>query len=282
MIKITNLCKTYPNFSLKNISFEIPTGYITGFLGMNGAGKTTTIKSILNIAHPDSGQIEIFGRDMSQNELALKQDIGFILGGFDYFPKNKVKEISEIYSSFFDNWDEKIYQGYIKEFKIDENKKVCELSAGTKVKYGLALALSHKAKLLILDEPTSGLDPIARENILDIFRDIIQDGETSILFSTHITSDLDKCADYILMIKNGEIIANDSKDDLIEGHRLISGKSSDLTDSLKKRAVGIKVNNFGFTGLIKKSDIQPSDVINQERPNLEDIMIYYNLEGNNE
>lgn len=282
MLKVTKLNKSYPNFRLKDVSFEIPVGYITGFLGMNGAGKTTTIKSILNITHPDSGLIEFDGLNMEQNELEIKQNVGFMLGAFDYFPKNVIAEISRIYSQFYPNWDEKIYNEYIKKFKIDEQKKVNELSAGMKVKYGLALALSHHAKILLLDEPTSGLDPIARDELLDIFREIIQDGETGILFSTHITSDLDKCADYVLMLKNGEIIANATKDDLIDNHILISGKIEDLTPDLQKRAKGIKKNRFGFTGLIEREKLFKTDKIELEKPNLEDIMVYYNLEAEND
>ena len=282
MLKITNLNKTYPSFKLKDVSFEIPVGYITGFLGMNGAGKTTTIKSILNITHPDSGKVEFDGLDMEHNELEIKQNIGFMLGAFDYFPKNVISDITKIYSSFYPNWNQGEYDKLIKKFKIDEKKKIHELSAGMKVKYGLALALSHHAKILLLDEPTSGLDPIARDELLDIFREIIQNGETGILFSTHITSDLDKCADYVLMLKNGEVIANATKDELIDNHALISGKMEDLTPDLEKRAINIKKNRFGFTGLIDREKLSPSDRVEIEKPNLEDIMVYYNLEAEND
>lgn len=282
MLKVTNLNKTYPSFKLKDVSFEIPVGYITGFLGMNGAGKTTTIKSILNIIHPDSGKVEFDGLDMEHNELEIKQNIGFMLGAFDYFPKNVISDITKIYSSFYPNWNQGEYDKLIKKFKIDEKKKINELSAGMKVKYGLALALSHHAKILLLDEPTSGLDPIARDELLDIFREIIQDGETGILFSTHITSDLDKCADYVLMLKNGEVIANATKDELIDNHALISGKMEDLTPDLEKRAINIKKNRFGFTGLINREKLSPSDRVEIEKPNLEDIMVYYNLEAEND
>ncbi len=282
MLKVKNLCKSYPNFCINDISFELPKGYILGFLGKNGAGKTTTIKAILNIVHADSGSVEIMGKDLYTHEVEIKQDIGFILGAFDYYPKAKLYEIARIYSDFFINWDNQLYKKYLKHFEIDETKRVTELSAGMKVKFGLALALSHKAKLLILDEPTSGLDPIARDDLLDIFQEIIQDGETSILFSTHITSDLDKCADYILMIKNGKILANSTKDELIDNHALISGNISDLNEDLKNRAVGIKHYRYNFKGLIKRENIKSDDKFQTEKPNLEDIMIYYNLEAENE
>jgi ABC-2 type transport system ATP-binding protein len=148
-----------------------------------------------------------------------------------------------------------------------------------KAKLGIAMALSHNAKLLILDEPTSGLDPIARDELLDIFREIIEDGEKSILFSTHITSDLDKCADYIIFIRNGELIANDTKDDLLAKHILIKGKLSELTEDLKKRLISFKPNSYGFSGLILKEQLNENDTFQTEIPNLEDIMVYYNKEA---
>ncbi len=282
MLRVENLNKSYTSFQLKNISFEIPEGYIVGFLGKNGAGKTTTIKTMLNIVHPDNGKVEFFGKDFYSNETEIKNQIGFMFGAFDYFPKSKIKTITESYSSFFTEWDDAVYRKYLKKFQIDENKRITELSAGMKVKYGVALALSHNAKLLILDEPTSGLDPIARDELLDIFQNIIQDGKKSILFSTHITSDLDKCADYILIIKDGEIIANSTKDDLINNHAIISGKVEDLTNELKDRMVNVKISRFNFKGLIERDKLKNSDNLVIEKPNLEDIMIFYNMEKDNE
>lgn len=282
MLKVTKLCKTYPTFHLDNVTFELPKGYIMGFLGTNGAGKTTTLKSMLNIVHPDSGTVEILGKDMQNNELEIKQNTGFMLGSFEYFPKATLSDITKVYSNFYTNWNESKYHEYLKRFDLNETKKVTELSAGMKVKYGLALALSHGAKLLILDEPTSGLDPIARDDLLDLFREIIEDGETSILFSTHITSDLDKCADFILMIKKGKIIANDTKDNLIDNYALISGKKAYLTEELCAKMVGCKKHNLNFKGLIKREDLPKNSDLVVEKPNLEDIMVYFNLEAENE
>lgn len=279
MLKVSHLSKSYPNFELKDISFEIPAGYIVGFLGKNGAGKTTTIKSILNITHPDGGEISLDGLDIQHHELELKQNIGSILGAFDYFPKTRVAVITQAYRDFYSNWDQTAYQKYIDKFGIDETKHISDLSTGTKVKYGLALAMSHHAKILLLDEPTSGLDPIARDELLDIFREIIQDEETGILFSTHITSDLDKCADFVLILKNGRLIAYDTKDNLINTHTLIRGNLDALTPELKTRAVAIKQNQFGFCGLIKTDLLDAQDRVTRERPNLEDIMLYYNQEA---
>lgn len=278
MLKVKNLCKTYPSFRLDNVSFVLPEGYIMGFIGLNGSGKTTTLKSILNIVHPDSGEVEILGKNTATHETEIKKNIGFMLGSFDFYPKAKVSKITQVYRNFFDNWDEEKYRQYLHRFQLDENKRISELSAGMRVKYGLTLVLSHNAKLLILDEPTSGLDPLARDDLLDLFQEIIEDGKTSILFSTHITSDLDKCADFILMIKNGRIIANTTKDDLINSHALISGKKEDLTDELFSNLISVKKSNLGFKGLILRKNIKNNNLV-IEKPNLEDIMVYYNLEG---
>lgn len=278
MLEIENLCKTYPSFALDNVSFKLPKGYIMGFIGVNGAGKTTTIKSILNIVQPDSGTVRVFGKNMAGNEVELKQHIGFMFGASDYYLKTKIKSVSNVIKRFYEEWNEKTYQFYIKRFHIDENKKIGELSSGMKVKLAITYALSHRAKLFLFDEPTSGLDPLARDEMLDLFHEIVEDGEHSILFSTHITSDLDKIADYVLMIKEGKIVANATKDDLISSHTLVSGKRLDLSADLKTRLINYKTNSFGFVGLMKRNDINSSDETKKEVPNLEDIMIYYNRE----
>ena len=276
MLKVENLNKQYPFFRLKDISFHLPKGYIMGFIGKNGAGKTTTLKSILNIVKPNNGTVEILGKDYYANEIELKHEIGFMFGAVDYYSKNTVQSICKVYSRFYNEWDENLFQIFLKRFGIDERKKISDLSAGMAAKLGIAMALSHNAKLLILDEPTSGLDPIARSELLDIFREIIEDGEKSILFSTHITSDLDKCADYIIFIRNGELFANDAKDDLIAKHILVKGNLSELTEDLKLRLISFKTNSYGFSGLMRKEQLNKDDSVQTEIPNLEDIMVYYN------
>lgn len=278
MLEVKNLCKDYPAFHLKDISFNLEEGYIMGFIGRNGAGKSTTLKCILNFVTATSGEIAIFGKDAKQYETELKREIGFSLSPVDYYSDKKIKRVANVFKRFFDNWDEDTYQTYLKRFSIDENKKIKELSQGMKVKLGLTFALSHKAKLLIFDEPTSGLDPVARDELLELFHEIVEDGEHSILFSTHITSDLEKCADYIIFIRDGELIANDTKDNIEENHRIISGTKAELTEELVKRLIGYKMTPFGFMGLIKKDDILATDTFQIERPTLEDIMIYYDRE----
>lgn len=278
MLSVQHLTKKYPSFTLKDISFSLPKGYIMGFIGMNGAGKSTTLKSILNLVQRDGGKVFFMGKDFDQQELKCKQEIGFSLGQFDFYNKTKIQRIVSVYRKFYQRWDDQVYTKLITRFHIDENKKVCELSSGMQVKLGLALALSHHSKLIILDEPTSGLDPIARDELLDLFQGIVEDGEKSILFSTHITSDLDKCADFILLIRDGEIIANSTKDEMIASHCILEGTLDKLTESLRSRMIGFKTSKFGFSGLIRRADIAIGDPEQREVPNLEDIMIYYNKE----
>lgn len=273
-IDIRNLNKKYPNFQLKDISFQLEKGYIMGFIGANGAGKTTTIKSILNMIHIDSGEVRILGKDIAEHETELKQEIGCAFGGVDFYTRSKLRTLTEVIRKFYKNWDHDTYYNYLKRFKLDENKKVAELSAGMRVKYNLAIALSHGAKLLILDEPTSGLDPAARDDLLDIFQELVIDGEISILFSTHITSDLEKCADFITFIDNGQIVASSEKNELLESYRLLSGSESQL-NQVKDKMISYKVNSFGFTGLISSGDFDSSSGIRAATPSLEEIMIYF-------
>lgn len=273
-LDIKNLNKQYEHFRLKDVSFQLEKGYIMGFIGANGAGKTTTIKSILNLTHVDSGEIRIWGKNMASHELELKQEIGSAFGDINFYTRSKIKALTNVVKSFYRNWDDETYSKYLKKFNLNENKKIAELSTGMKVKYSLALALSHGAKLLILDEPTSGLDPVARDNLLDTFQELVQDGEISILFSTHITSDLEKCADYITYIHNGQIINSSEKEQFIDTYRLLNGKHEQL-DSVKNELISYKTNSFGFTGLIHTKDLDPSLDIKSTVPNLEEIMIYF-------
>ena len=202
---IRGLCKKYPAFELKDVTFSVPQGAVMGFIGRNGAGKSTTIKSILGLVHPDAGQVEILGRDFAEDERFIKENIGVVLGGIDFYPKKKIGTLTEVTRRFYENWDEEKYRHYLSLFAIDESKRVDQLSSGMQVKYMIALALSHNAKLLILDEPTSGLDPVSRDELTELLRRIAADGQRSVLFSTHITSDLEKCASHIAFIKEGEL-----------------------------------------------------------------------------
>ena len=206
ILRLENVRKTYPSFTLKDVSFSVKPGQIMGFIGRNGAGKTTTLKCIMNLIHYESGKISAFETDMSKNELENKQRIGFALSELNYYPNKTIRQLMNVTKRFYKKFDEKKFNEACRLFNLNQDKKLEELSSGMKVKYSVAIALSHHAELLILDEPTSGLDPVSRDEILDIFRQIVKNKDRAILFSTHITSDLDKCASDITYIHDGEII----------------------------------------------------------------------------
>ena len=218
LLTVRSLNKAYPGFRLEDVSFSVPAGCIMGFIGRNGAGKTTTLKSILNLVHKESGEIRFFGLDLKEHEQEIKCRIGYAGGAVDYYKKKKIREIVDVTKSFYPNWSEEAYQKYSRAFDLDDSKTPDQLSDGMKVKLNLTLALSHQAEFLILDEPTSGLDPVSRNELLDIFEALKEKG-VSILFSTHITSDLDKCADCITYIRKGRIMATGRMDEYIESCR---------------------------------------------------------------
>ena len=201
-MEIRGLCKRYPAFELKNVTFSVPQGAVMGFIGRNGAGKSTTIKSILGLVHLDAGHVEIMGKDFAGNERFIKENIGVVLGGIDFYPKKKIRILTDVTRRFYENWDEDKYRHYLRLFAIDEEKRVDQLSSGMQVKYMVALALSHNAKLLILDEPTSGLDPVSRDELTELLRKIAADGQRSVLFSTHIT--LDEFRQHYAYLRQGE------------------------------------------------------------------------------
>lgn len=228
---VDSLSKEYPKFRLQDVSFRVRAGEIMGFIGRNGAGKSTTLKCLLNLVHPSGGKITFFGLDFAENEREIKQKIGFAAGGVNYYMTKQLKTIAETTKTFYANWNDAAYRRYLRRFELDENKKLKELSDGMKVKFNLALALSHESDLLILDEPTSGLDPVSREELLTIFKELANDG-IAIIFSTHITFDLDKCADSITYIKQGKIVASDDKTDFIS--RFGGGNLEDIMLRIEK------------------------------------------------
>ena len=276
VLNVDRLCKKYPDFELRNVSFSLETGKITGFIGRNGAGKTTTLKSLFNYIHPDRGEVSFFGKKFTGNELEIKQKIGFVSGGINYYSKKKIKVITDITRRFYEKWDDKAYQQYMKMFKLNENKTPSELSEGMKVKYSLVLALSHNAELLILDEPTSGLDPVSRDDLLDVFLNLCDKGIT-ILFSTHITSDLDKCADNIIYIKNGQIIADSNMKDFIESYKVAEFMPGMIADEIKPKLIGLKRTKEGNSALIKADQLSGINGIIKDA-DLEAIMVHMEKE----
>ncbi len=212
LLQVKHLNKHYPGFALKDISFDVKPGRIMGLIGKNGTGKSTTLKSILNMVQPESGTVAMLGKDFYEHEKECKQNIGVVFGGIDFYPLKKLSAITDVTRRFYRKWDQQLYKDYLRQFSLDESKQFRSLSNGMKVKYLLALALSHHAVLYILDEPTSGLDPVSRDEILHIFTRIVKDGKRSVLFSTHITSDLDRCADDITYIQNGMVLKSTDKE----------------------------------------------------------------------
>ncbi|EQB86343.1 ABC-2 type transport system ATP-binding protein [Clostridium punense] len=276
ILEIKNLNKSYEGFSLKDVSFSLKPGFVMGFIGPNGAGKSTTIKLIMNLVKKDSGTINIFGKDNIDNEKEIKSKIGFVYDENYYYEDLTIKDMKNILSPFYKNWDNKIFDKYIKEFKLPSSKKIKDLSKGMKMKFSLAIALSHKAELIIMDEPTAGLDPVFRSELLDILYGIIQDENVSIFFSTHITNDLEKIADYITFINNGEIVFSQPKDKVLEDYAIIKGKKELLDSDIRKEFIAIRENSFGFEGLTNSNNIkkQFNGEVIIERPSLEDIMVY--------
>lgn len=278
ILEVKNLRKNYKDFSLKDVSFKLDRGYIMGFIGQNGAGKSTTIKLIMNLLKRDGGEIKIFGKDNIKHEIEVKNKIGFVYDECYFYEELTVLEMKEIIAPFYKEWDDDLFNRYIKEFDIPPKKKIKDLSKGMKMKFSLAIALSHNADLLIMDEPTSGLDPVVRSEILDILSDTIQDENKSVFFSTHITSDLDKIADYIILIDNGEIVLSAAKDDILDNYGLVKGSKELIDNDIKKNFVGININKYGFEGLAyNKNKVKRifGEKVVIEKPTLEDIMLYH-------
>ncbi|WP_307256082.1 ABC transporter ATP-binding protein [Oikeobacillus pervagus] len=278
MLEINNLSKSYKDFSLKGINITLEKGYIMGFIGPNGSGKSTTIKLIMNLIRKDSGEIKIFGLDNESNNISIKERIGFVYDENHFYEELTVKEMKDVISPFYTKWDEGIFNKYAKDFELPLNKEIKHLSKGMKMKFALAIALSHQAELLIMDEPTSGLDPLIRSELLDVLQSLLLDENKSIFFSTHITSDLDKIADFITLINNGEIILSKTKDELLDEHYIVKGSKKQLNNNNQRNFIGLKQNDFGFEALSKnKKEVmkQFGDSIKIEKPTLEDIMVFY-------
>ncbi len=275
-ISIVNLSKKYKDFTLNGISFHVPKGSIMGFVGENGAGKTTTIKAILDLIHTDGGEIEILGSNTKQLPPAIKAQIGVVFDGSNLHDNLNVKNVNLVMKSIYPNWDEKVFFGYIKRLQLSENKIIKDFSRGMKMKLSIAIALSHNSKVLILDEATSGLDPIIRDEILDIFLDFIQDEEHTILLSSHIISDIEKIADYVTFIHQGNIIFSESKDDLIYQHGVIHCRKDELSKLDRSYIVGVRENSYGAEVLIRSKDafLRHYHQYTVERTTIEEIMLF--------
>ena len=276
LIEVNGLCKNFEKFQLKNVSMTLEEGFIMGFIGRNGAGKSTTLKTMLNLMKSDGGTIKLCGLSNPRDEIEIKNQVGYVFGGVDFYPEAKISRITDVTKSFYKEWNEELYKSLCERFEIDQNKKFKHLSAGMKVKYSVAVAMSHNPRLLILDEPTSGLDPAARDDLVLLFQEFIEDGQHSILFSTHITSDLEKCADYITYIKQGEILASTDRETFHNSYISVAGKKEQLTSEVESKIIGLHTHQLGFEGLMKAEDRAVAEAGGFEigQPTLEDIMIH--------
>lgn len=248
-LEIHGLTKRYPSFTLNRVSFTLPQGEITGFIGRNGAGKSTTLRCISGLTVADEGEIRIFDQPLLGAEDALKMQMGFVNGGADFYKTIPIHKIAAVTKRFYPDWQDADWQRYMQRFHLDEKKTPGQLSAGMKVKLAIALALSHRAKLLLLDEPTSGLDPVSREELSEEFLRLKDEG-TTLLFSTHITDDLESVADRIVYIRNGEIFAENRLDDFMAKYRICQGDTAELFADSK----GVRRNKNGYTGLYLAAD----------------------------
>ena len=251
-LEIKNLTKNYKGFKLDNISLTLPSGCIMGVIGENGAGKSTTIRSVLGMVKPDSGDINIMGRKL---DAGLKNDIGVVLDEVGLPNSVNVIDVNKIMKKFFKNWDEKQFFKYIDSFSLPKDKKFADFSKGMKMKLGIAVALSHNAKLLILDEPTSGLDPLVRDEIIDILNDFTRDDDHSILISSHVVSDLEKICDYIAFIHNGRLMLCEEKDVLLEKYKFINVTEQQLSELDQSAIRGKKVGKFGVEAIAEAEKI---------------------------
>lgn len=275
VLELAGVSKHYPGFSLRDVSFSLDRGYIMGFIGPNGAGKSTTIKLILNLVKKDEGQIRLFGLDHVGQELAVKDRIGFVNDENLYYEDLTVREMKNVVRGFYGRWDEGAFNRFVRHFGLPYDKPIKQLSKGMKMKFSLSVALSHNAELLIMDEPTSGLDPIVRSELLDILQEVIEDGDKSVFFSSHITSDLDKIADYITIIHDGEILLSTAKDELLEDYGVVKGGRAELSGLERGRLIGLREHPFGFEALARREDLPRAgrDMV-VEKPNLEEILLY--------
>ncbi|MBE6839583.1 MAG: ABC transporter ATP-binding protein [Ruminococcus sp.] len=276
-IEIKGLTKKYDGFTLDDISFDVPKGSVMGFIGQNGAGKTTTIKAIFNIIERDAGTIKVLGLDNIENEYEIKEDVAAVFDELPFHEDFNARQISTVLSSVFRNWDNEKFKELLTRFALPEKKKIKQFSKGMKMKLQIATALSHNAKLLIMDEATTGLDPVVRNEILDIFREYLQDGERSILMSSHITSDLEKIADAVTFIDKGKILLSGYKDDILDTHGLLKCSKSDYENIDKNDIVSARITDFGVDAMVSDREMcgrkYSGTVI--DKTTLEEIMLFY-------
>lgn len=280
-IELRNLTKSSPLFKVDNISLDVKQGFITGLIGPNGVGKSTLIKMMLGMIHPDSGSVTILGYEMPKHEVDIRQRIGIVSDECFYYEHLTILDTMKMIKPFYKNWNDNKFRSYLEQFELSLKKKVQDLSKGMKLKLALAIAVSHEAELLIMDEPTSGLDPVFRREMLDLFTEIMQDEKNTIIFSTHITTDLDRIADYITFINRGKLIFNEAKEEVLERYAIVKGDQKLLDSDIRKKFIGIRETSVGFEGLVdnkQEAELLFDNYAILDKPSLEDIM-YFTAKG---
>ncbi|MEK4245877.1 ABC transporter ATP-binding protein [Psychrobacillus sp. FSL K6-2684] len=280
VVEFTNVTKRFKDFSVKNIDLQVKQGFVTGFIGANGAGKSTSIKMMMNLLRPDVGEIKLFGLDYKKHEKAIKERIGFVYDGNVFFEGLNMKDIKRIVAPAYKHWDDTVFYQYIEKFELPLNKAIKTFSKGMQMKASLAIALSHHAELIIMDEPTAGLDPIFRRELLDLLQELMIDGNRTIFFSTHITTDLDRIADYIAFMQSGELVFNQSIHDVAENYAIVKGRLDLLDRDTEKAFIHVHRASTGFEALTDNTKAVKNIFGNSvaiDRASLEDIM--YHLKG---
>ncbi|MCF7859511.1 MAG: ABC transporter ATP-binding protein [Candidatus Cloacimonetes bacterium] len=284
-LEVNELSKNYEGFRLDKVSFALPEGFIMGLIGPNGAGKTTIIKLIMNLVMKNSGSIKVFGKDNREHEIEIKERIGFVYDNPNYYEHLNLQQIRNIIAPFYKRWDNKVFDDLVTRFELPLKKNLKKFSRGMVMKAAIAVALSHHADFIIMDEPTSGLDPLFRRELLDLLFDLLQNEKKSILFSTHITSDLERVADYITFINKGKIVFSNTKDEIMENHALIKGDKNLINIETKGYFEGMRINEMGFEALtsdVKSVKKKFGNSVIIDKANLEDMMYFYNQKQNND
>ena len=275
-IEVRGLCKEYGDFRLDRVDLTVPCGAIVGLIGENGAGKSTTLRAILNLIRPDGGTVKVFGRAVSEAEPDFKEDIGVVLDEASFHDPLKAPQVGRILSGAYRNWDQRCFDGYLDKFGLPRDKKIKDFSKGMPMKLSIATALSHHPRLLLLDEPTSGLDPVVRNELLDEFLDFIQDEGRAILLSSHITSDLEKAADYVTYLHRGRVAVQGAKDELLESYGRLACARSDLQGVDPALLVGARTGQFGCEALVRdrRAFRRQYPALTVDPVTLEDIMVF--------
>src|SRR5699024_8363028 len=274
VVEFENVSKKRKNFAINNMNLTIPKGYITGFIGPNGSGKTTTIQLLMDIIQKDTGHISIFGKPHHHHQ--LKQEIGFVYDDLFMYDEFNIKKMKAFIAPLYRHWNEELFEAYLHTFDLPYKKKIKHFSKGMKIKCSLLFALAHEPAFIILDEPTAGLDPIFRKELLDILQTLMLKENQSLLLSTHITSDLDRIADHIIFIHQGEILLKESMENVAQQYHLIKGKKELLDADIRDLFIGIQENNAGFTALFSGNPQLFADFeVIIERVTLEDLMYFF-------